>query len=376
MILGIDIVKIDRIKNLIERRGLSFVQNMINTREERIETLAGVFASKEALGKALGIGINLSILRESQIIKDDLGKPSIKYKDNFYNLSISHESDYAVAVVSGFNNGSITPNSEMLNLLPKRPSNSNKSTFGRLGIIAGSKDMVGCVKLSSRAAMRTGAGYVYVFSEEVNKLILEISLDEEIIMGRDDILYFCSIDALAVGPGIGYSKEDYMKSLFQYIADRNIRTVLDADGLYYLKKFGNPGMNNLIVTPHPKEAARLLDISVKEIMQNRLEAAKKISQKYTCDVIIKGEHTLVYSKDGQYSFNDTGNNGLATAGTGDVLTGMIGAFLANGCDTYTAGRLGVYFHGLSADYMSQNMSKRAMIASDIVEGLKYVFGRD
>lgn len=373
--LGIDVVKIDRIKDMIDRRGLSFVQNMINTREENIETLAGVFASKEALGKALGTGINLSILRESEIIKDELGKPSIKYKEKVYNLSISHESNIAISVVCGIKND-ISIDEEMLDLLPKRPSNANKSTFGRLGIIAGSQNMVGCVKLASRAAMRAGAGYVYVFSDNSNKAALEICLDEQIIMGRDDILYFCSVDALSVGPGVGYSKEDYMKDLFQYIAERNIRTVLDADGLYYLKKFGNIGMKNLIITPHPKEAARLLDVSVKEIMKNRLESAEKISQKYDCDVIIKGENTLVYSKDGKYTVNKTGNNGLATAGTGDVLTGIIGAFLANGCDTYTAGRLGVYFHGLSADYMSLNMSKRAMIASDIIEGLKYVFGRD
>lgn len=376
MILGIDIVKIDRIKDMIDRRGLSFVQDMLSTREERVETLAGVFASKEALGKALGFGINLSILREAKIVKDEFGKPSIKYKDKLYNLSISHESNLAIAIVCELCRDKVYPDENMLSLLPKRPSNANKSTFGRLGLVAGSNNMIGCVKLSARAAMRAGAGYVYVFTNESNKLPLEICLDEEIIMSREDILFFCSIDALAIGPGIGYSQEEFMKSLFLYISERNIRTVIDADGLYYLKKFGSLGMKNFIVTPHPKEAARLIDTSVKEIMENRLESAKKISQKYGCDVIIKGEKTLVYCKDGNYTINSTGNNGLATAGTGDVLTGIIGAFLANGCDTYTAGRLGVYFHGLSADYMSLIMSKRAMVASDIIDGLKYVFGRD
>lgn len=376
MILGIDVVKIDRIKDIIDRRGLSFVQKMLSTREESVETLAGIFASKEALGKAIGTGINFSILKEAEIIKDEYGKPSIKYRDVFYNLSISHEKDIAVAIVCERMGGCMNVDKNMIDLLPSRPSNANKSTFGRLGVVAGSRNMIGCVKLSSKAAMRTGAGYVYVFSDKDNKLPLKISLDEEIIMSREDILFFCSIDALAVGPGIGYSSEEYMRSLFQYISDRNIRTVIDADGLYYLKKFGNLGMRNFIITPHPKEAARLLDVSVKEIMENRLESAKKISQKYDCDVIIKGENTLVYSKSGDYIYNSTGNNGLATAGTGDVLTGMIGAFLANGCDTYTAARLGVYFHGLSADYMSSIISKRAMIASDIIDGLKYVFGRD
>lgn len=368
---GIDIVRINRIIELIERRGLDFVQNMLNTREESPETLAGIFASKEALGKHLGSGINKNILENSIILKDDKGKPSIIFGKKKYELSISHDGDYAIAIVTG--KGGIMVDKDLIKLLPGRPSNANKATFGRLGIVAGQKGMIGCAKLSSRAAMRAGAGYVYLFSEEENKTSLEICLDEEIIMGREDLLFFCTIDALAVGPGIGYSSEEYMKKLFSYIAERNIRTVLDADGLYYLKKFGNIGMNQLIITPHPMEAARLLSKDVSYIMKNRLKSAEEISQKYSCDVIIKGEGSLVYNKNGDYYINESGNNGLATAGTGDVLTGIIGAFLANGCDTYRAGKLGVYFHGLSADIMAQKISKRAMIASDIIEGLKYVF---
>ena len=159
---GIDIVKINRIIELIERRGLDFVQNMLNTREESPETLAGIFASKEALGKHLGSGINKNILENSIILKDEKGKPSIVLDNKNYDLSISHDGDYAIAIVTG--DSEIMVDKDLLKLLPGRPSNANKATFGRLGIVAGQKGMIGCAKLSSRAAMRAGAGYVYLFS--------------------------------------------------------------------------------------------------------------------------------------------------------------------------------------------------------------------
>lgn len=368
---GIDMVQIARIENLIERRGITFVQKMLNTREDRSDTLAGIFASYEALGKYIGTGLTEDILKNAEVKKDKLGKPSIFYNGETYELSISHEGDYAIAIVSGKIN-QIKIEEEFLKLLPKRPKNSNKSTFGRLGVFAGRRGMAGCAKLVANAAMRAGSGYVYVFTDETSKEILQISLVEEIIDDKQNI-FSHKLDAIAMGPGIGYDDEEFVLKIFNFAAENNIKMVLDADGLFYLKKFGNIGIENLTITPHVLEAARLLDVDATKITENKIECAKQISQKYNTNVIIKSDESIICGKKGECFWNPTGNNGLSKAGSGDVLTGTIGAFLANGVDALNATRLGAYFHGLAADYLAAHISKRSILASDIIEAYKYVF---
>ncbi|MDO5716523.1 MAG: NAD(P)H-hydrate dehydratase [Tissierellia bacterium] len=365
MALGVDLIRISRIEDLIRRKGLSFVQSMVASKASQPETLAGIFAAKEALSKALGVGLNRSILREAEVKKNHLGKPYIVFRHRVYDLSISHDGDYAIAFVSG--DSHVLLEREMVEKLPPRDTKGNKKTFGRLAIVGGSSSMVGCMTLAAEAGLRTGAGYVHLYVPSEIKEILQIKTTEAIVHVLDDPTHLGNYEALAMGPGM----ERPIPKLMEEITERNRPVVMDADGLRWLKE-STFFPKQLIVTPHHGEASRLLDVSEEEIGADPLSYAKKISKKFSCVCVLKGAPTYVVYLDRIY-VNTTGNEGMGTAGSGDVLTGMIGAFLAGGASLWDAAVAGVYFHGLSADEMTRTIGRRSCKAGDIVEGLKILF---
>jgi len=180
------------------------------------------------------------------------------------------------------------------------------------------------------------------------------------------------VDVLVVGPGVTQNKST--QGLIRKVVSKIDRTmIIDTDGLNALIGHLNilrtteDGRRSTIITPHPGEMARLLKISVKKVQANRKGMAKKFAQDYKVTVVLKGHHTVVADYRGNLYLNKTGNPGMATAGSGDVLTGMIAAFLGQGLNTFNAAKYAVYLHGLAGDLAAKVKTQMGMIASDIIE---------
>ena len=275
----------------------------------------------------------------------------------------------------------------MDSLLPKRKSNSHKGTYGRVGIISGSRGMTGAPYLSSQAALRIGAGLVYTIIPEYLETIMCIKLTEAIVKpildgGKGHFIRKSSIevlegiknmDTIAIGPGIGLD-EERIDFVSQIVKSCKVPMVIDADGINCI--FHNPDIlldkeNHIIITPHPGEMARLLRSSTKEIQENREYYAKYAAEKYNIYVVLKGNNTIVTSPKGEVYINKTGNPGMATAGSGDVLTGMITGLLGQDFDIFNATKLGVYLHGKAGDLACESKGEYSVIATDILDNIAY-----
>lgn len=281
-------------------------------------------------------------------------------------------------------------------LLP-RDSESNKGDFGRVLIVAGSMGKSGAAHLSGIAALRSGAGLVTIATPRSCQPIvaamapeyMTIALDEdggsygvggagvEGVSGAigasalDTVLAFHT-DVIAAGPGIGTGHG--AQSLIFGLLERSSRSlVLDADALNVCatdpaRLRGRDGID-IMITPHPGELARLTGLSIDEIQQNRLEVARNFATTHNIFLVLKGHRTLVATPEGEVSINQTGNPGMATGGTGDVLTGMIAAWYGQLGDAYAACRVAVFLHGLAGDLARRHEGEPALIARDIVSYL-------
>lgn len=266
--------------------------------------------------------------------------------------------------------------------LPTRPADAHKGTFGSVFIVAGSRGMSGAAILSGLGALRGGAGLVtvavpasiqpVVAGHEPSYLTAGLPEDDE---GR---LSSTAIDELkeklpkqtaaAFGPGLGQSPGivELAAELYQHAP---LPMVFDADGLNALAQRPDslsrqPGQPERILTPHPGEFARLTGTSIAEIQQNRIDTAKAFARKHRIVVLLKGHQTVI--ADGNVAFlNSTGNSGMATGGTGDVLTGLITALLAQRKTALDAARLGAYLHGRAGDLAAELLSEPGLIASDL-----------
>ena len=252
--------------------------------------------------------------------------------------------------------------------MPYRPENSNKGTFGKVLNIAGSDYMTGAAYLSSVAALKVGCGYVVLCTTE-RAIEAAGALSPDIVYCKRNSWkeYINSSNVLLFGCGI--STCDEAKFLFYQVFEKEIPipTVLDADGLNLLAEY-EPQLlpANLILTPHPKEASRLLGVSTDNILTNMEISAKEISKKYNCTTVLKSHNTIVCSKDLEIYVNNTGNSALAKAGSGDVLAGIISGLLAQGCAPFYAAKLGVYLHGLTGDLAKNDLTSYGVLASDLV----------
>ena len=263
-----------------------------------------------------------------------------------------------------------------LSYVPIRKVNGNKGTFGKVLLIAGSKDMPGASILSGQAIMRTGAGMLRIVAPMENREILAASIPEAIL----DI-YESSIEAIqriekgllwadvvVLGPGLGTG--DIAKDIVEYVLKTcNLPLVIDADGLNIISK--NKGLlfkNNspCIITPHVGEMARLTDCSVSDVSTDILDTAKTFARKYQVQCVLKDAATCIAMPDGTTYINGNGNSGMATAGSGDVLTGIIGGLLAVGVDWKYAGALGVYIHGYCGDKLKNKYGAAYIVAGDLI----------
>lgn len=250
---------------------------------------------------------------------------------------------------------------------------SHKGDFGRVMLIGGSKGKMGAMVLAAKAAMRTGSGFVHCLVPEELGMILQVSIPEAMVSDptqEDDLKKY---DVVAIGPGWGVEHDAKVLKGFLSNADKSL--VLDADALNLLSKF--PELleflpEDTILTPHLKEFDRLAGGSENHLQ--RLKKAKDFAEKYKVVVVLKGAYTCVSCPNGNQFFNSTGNQYMGTAGSGDVLTGIIASFLGQGYPAINAAICGVYHHGLAGETASL-AKRRGLIASDIVEAIPGTFSQ-
>ncbi|MBR4027308.1 MAG: NAD(P)H-hydrate dehydratase [Lachnospiraceae bacterium] len=271
--------------------------------------------------------------------------------------------------------------------LPKRKSHSNKGTYGKLLVIAGTKNMAGAAILSAKAAYRNGVGLVKLFTVEENRTILQTVVPEVILstygwvldtMQLEDALKWA--DAVVLGPGIGTDglSEKIVK---QVLETATVPMVIDADALniiaqdtkQYLSLVKKP--HNIIITPHLGEMSRLTQKPIVEIQEDLIETALDFAKKYKVTCVLKDFHTVIVNPHNLHFLNLSGNNGMATAGSGDVLAGMIGAFLAQGMYIAESATYGVFLHGLAGDMARKSCGTHSMCAQDIIDGLKEIWNK-
>lgn len=272
--------------------------------------------------------------------------------------------------------------------LPPRPPESNKGSFGKVLVVAGSRGMSGAAVLCASAALRGGAGLVRLaVPHEVlpivaaaNPCYLTVPLPQD-DNGRLDsraeeelLRLVQGNDVVAVGPGLGQSAA--LASLVALLVARvQVPLVLDADGLTVLQdqlELFRYRPAPLVLTPHPGEFARLLKTDVPTVQARRQELAVRFAAEHRVVLVLKGHGTLV--TDGRRIYrNSTGNPGMATGGSGDVLTGLIAALLGQGLDAFAAAQLGTHLHGLAGDLARDQLGEVSLIASDLLDYLPAAF---
>ena len=246
--------------------------------------------------------------------------------------------------------------------LPDRISDSHKYTYGRAAVFGGSMGMAGSVCLAANAVLKIGAGISYAVVPEEIFTICQIKLTEVMVKtDSDPHSIFSAVDAVVVGPG--YLSKNGIEHIMNIAQQSSKPMIIDAEGLKYIKENYN---RNCVITPHVGEFAELLGITREKVNNNREGLAKKYAAEKNCVVLLKGKNTVVASPTGEIVINPTGGSGLSTAGSGDVLSGMIGGLLAQGLPPFKAAVTGAYIHGLAGDLAEKDMSPYSVTASDIL----------
>ncbi|MGI6145010.1 MAG: NAD(P)H-hydrate dehydratase [Clostridia bacterium] len=269
-------------------------------------------------------------------------------------------------------------------LLPERDEEGHKNTFGHAVVIAGSAGMMGAAYLAGKGVLRSGAGMVTACVPESTANTFDLALPEALTLGVEETkkgsLSAAGWSAIQrilpgkkviiFGPGLG--TDEQIQKLLQTVLQVEIPVVLDADGLNVLAQDVSVlkmAKAPLILTPHPGEMARLLETTVESVQKNRVQMAIQAAVNFNAVVVLKGAATVIATPDKQVFINSTGNSALATAGSGDVLAGAIGGFIAQGLAAVDAAILGVYIHGLAGEILAKEKGLRGVLAGDVVEAL-------
>jgi len=266
--------------------------------------------------------------------------------------------------------------------IPRNPD-THKGDYGHLLVIAGSVGKTGAAVMACQAALRMGAGLVTLAIPKSLNAILEMKLTEVMteplpetpkqtlsLRAFSAIVRLCENKrAVIIGPGLGTLKET-QSLILKLIRTLDLPIILDADGLTALATQPKtlPIKNrSLMLTPHPGEMARLIRSQVKEVLEDRVGLSRNFSQSQHVHLILKGHPTLITTPKGEVYINPTGNPGMASGGTGDVLTGMIGGLVCQGFDILSSLQIAVYLHGMAGDEGAQEMGEKSLIATDIIE---------
>ena len=263
--------------------------------------------------------------------------------------------------------------------LTKRPRDSHKGLFGTVAVIGGANGMVGAPLMAARAALKLGAGCVHAGLLAENPPAVDFIQPELMLHSASTALQLPDLDVLAVGCGLGTSIA--AQNILYQALKHNAVLVLDADALNLLAKHADLQDDlrsrklSCVLTPHPGEAARLLACSTKEIQADRVSAVRQLAQKFACSVVLKGADSLCATRDGKLFVNHTGNPGMSSAGMGDVLTGMIAAFIAQGLTADNAMLLAVHLHGAAGDALAEQDAGIGMTATELTEWSRYLLNK-
>lgn len=269
-------------------------------------------------------------------------------------------------------NRQLTTDADVCRFLKHRKLFAHKGMMGHALLRAGRKNMAGAAILAARGCMRSGVGKLTVSSVEDNRVILQTTIPEAILASAAEA------DAFGIGPGIGTDPmaETDVTAFISMASRSNSPLVVDADAINILSKdrdLIDQLPPNTILTPHRGELSRLIgETSDSYELLEKTEAFAKITGTY---IVVKGRYSAVVTPDEGIFFNVTGNAGMATAGSGDVLTGIILSLLAQGYEPLQAARLGVYLHGLAGDIAAESLSEESLLASDIIDYLPHAFRR-
>ena len=282
----------------------------------------------------------------------------------------------------------ITTREYVVSHLPPRPADSHKGTYGTLLTVCGSYPMAGAALLCARGALRSGVGLLRAaLPHSVYPLLVEAVPEAvfcpvaereggfcaDAIPALDDAL--TAADAVVLGCGLGRG-EGQTAVVRHILAHSTIPVILDADGInavtpHIVREEARSAP--LILTPHPGEMARLTGLTVPQVQADRVAAASRLAQDTGAVVVLKGHRTLIAAPDGRLTENPTGNPGMATGGSGDVLAGIIGSLVAQGLSPYDAAVCGVYLHGAAGDRAAATHSQRGMLPTDLIEELGSLF---
>ena len=318
------------------------------------------------------------IIRASQTITFIAAKPGLFTADG-----PDHCGEIRVASLDLDPASEISPDGQVLSLadfalrLKPRRNNTHKGSFGSAGILGGAKSMVGAAFLAGRAAIKLGAGRVYLGMLDTEAPSVDL-LQPELMMRRADTLLQADLQALACGPGLGRSSEalrvleQSLKAPVQLVLDADALNLLAEDGRLEGKLYNRVGP--AILTPHPAEAARLLGCSVRDIQNDRVKAACELAERYRSHIALKGCGTVIATVDGRWWINPTGNPGMATAGMGDVLSGLIVALLAQSWPPEMALLAAVHLHGAAADRLvARGIGPVGLTAGEIIDASRDLF---
>ena len=272
-----------------------------------------------------------------------------------------------------------------VDILPKRKERSSKGDFGRVLCVCGSVGMAGAAYLCAKACYRTGAGLVEIFTPEENRTVLQSSLPEAIITAYNGEnateLLLSSLekaDCVAIGCGLSVTplSRKILSTLLHNIDAKEKPIILDADALNLISK--NPSflkyIKGAIITPHVLEFSRLTGYSVKDILDRPDALAHEYAQKHSLICVLKDHNTVVSDGSDRLYINNTGNSGMATAGSGDVLCGILAGLAAQArAASLDIASLGVYIHGLCGDISARRLSEYSLMASDLIDALPIVF---
>ncbi len=284
------------------------------------------------------------------------------------------------AAVTDAPHGVTIGNGVLTHLLPSRPRNSHKGTYGSAGIVGGAHGMTGAAFLAGRAALKCGAGRVYAGLLADDVPLIDPLQPEVMLRPADGVLRLDHLTALAIGPGLGTSPD--AAEYLDWALESTVPLVIDADALNLialtasLKVKLKQRVTSTILTPHPAEAARLLGCATDEVQRDRVAAALRLARETNAGVVLKGAGSICAWPDGHWAINTSGNPGMASAGMGDVLTGIITALLAQGVDERHALTAGVYLHGAAADHcVSGGIGPIGLTAGELGDSARALLNR-
>ncbi len=277
----------------------------------------------------------------------------------------------------------VTYGPEDLDKMPERPSYSNKGTFGKVLVAAGSENMGGAAYLSALAAYRTGAGLVKIMTAAGNRQMMQQLLPEAILSTyeadepkREPEAFHRKVeeacawaDVIVLGPGIG-QRESMRELLREFLINAYVPIVLDADGLNLIARYPELTQyytENIIITPHLGEMSRLTGLTTEQLRRDIVAAAVDYSGAHGITCVLKDSATVAAGRDGQRYVNSSGNSAMAKAGSGDVLTGVIAGLLAQGCELWEAAALGVYLHGMAGDRLRAVYGSQGILARELAD---------